>query len=134
MLTSRGVAAERVLRSPNSSAVVEITESRGISHVEVGDAQDRGAAVGRARTQCEVVERLAALRRDEPLESYRCRVCRRGRMELVVGEEADAASPGRADHVVVARCCACARESRVAWSRGRPSEQEVTLDLLYGRR
>lgn len=81
-----------------------------------------------------VGERLPETRRGEPLESVRCRVCRRGRMEVLIGEEVDAAAPDRADHVVVARCLSCARESRIAWSRGRPSEQEVTLDLLYGRR
>ena len=81
-----------------------------------------------------VVDRLAEEGRDEPLESYRCRVCRLSRVQLVVGEGIDADAPDRVDHVVVARCAACERESRVAWSRGRPSEQEVTLDLLYGRR
>jgi len=81
-----------------------------------------------------VLDRLAEDGRDEPLESYRCRVCRRSRMQLVMGEGVDAAAPDRVDHVVVARCAACERESRVAWSRGRPSDQEVTLDLLYGRR
>jgi len=81
-----------------------------------------------------VADRLSEAGREEPLESYRCRVCRRGRMSLLVGSEVDAMSPARADFVVVARCRACARESRVAWSHGRPSEQEMKLDILYGRR
>ena len=81
-----------------------------------------------------VADRLPDAGRREPLESFRCRVCRRGRMSLVVGAAADPVVPERADFVVVARCRACARESRVAWSRGRPSEQEVQLDVLYGRR
>ena len=81
-----------------------------------------------------VAGRLPEEGRREPLESYRCRVCRRGRMGLLVGSVADAMEPDRADFVVVVRCRACERESRVAWSRGRPSEQEVQLDVLYGRR
>ena len=81
-----------------------------------------------------VVGRLGPEGQREPRESFRCRVCRRGRMELAVGEASDAVDPGRADFELVARCHACARESRVAWSEGRPSEQEVRLDLLYGRR
>ena len=81
-----------------------------------------------------VVDRLSEEGRKEPLESYRCRVCRRGRVGLLVGAAVDAKTPARADFVVVARCRACARESRVAWSRGRPSEQEIELDVLYGRR
>ncbi|MEM9175382.1 MAG: hypothetical protein AAGC67_09110 [Myxococcota bacterium] len=81
-----------------------------------------------------VADRLSDAGRAEPVESYRCRVCRRGRMALLVGSAADAKSPERADFVVVARCRACTRESRVAWSRGRPSDQEVALDVLYGRR
>ena len=32
------------------------------------------------------------------------------------------------------RCATCRRQARVAWSDARPSEQEVRLDLLYGRR
>ena len=81
-----------------------------------------------------VADRLSEEGRKEPLESYRCRVCRRGRVGLRVGSAVDAKTPERADFVVVARCRACARESRVAWSRGRPSEQEIELDVLYGRR
>lgn len=81
-----------------------------------------------------VADRLSDSGREEPLESYRCRVCRRGRMSLMVGTAVDAATPERADFVVVARCRACVRESRVAWSHGRPSEQEMKLDALYGRR
>ena len=81
-----------------------------------------------------IADRLSEEGRREPLESYRCRVCRRGRMRLIVGSAIDPDAPGRADYVVVVKCRACARESRIAWSRGRPSEQEVALDVLYGRR
>ena len=81
-----------------------------------------------------VGDRLPEAGRDEPLESFRCRVCRRGRMRLLVGSASDGVDPDRADYVVVACCRACERESRLAWSKGRPSEQEVRLDLLYGRR
>lgn len=81
-----------------------------------------------------VSQRLATDSRAEPVESHRCRVCRRGKMALVLGHASDPSLPERADFVLVARCLACLRESRVAWSRGRPSEQEVALDLLYGRR
>ena len=84
--------------------------------------------------EARVGDRLPASGRHEPLESYRCRVCRRGRMQLLLGCASDTLSPDRADYVVVARCRACERESRVAWSKGRPSDQEVKLDLLYGRR
>lgn len=81
-----------------------------------------------------VVGRLEEAGQREPREAFRCRVCRRGPMDLAIGEASDAADPGRADFELVARCRACERESRVAWSEGRPSEQEVRLDLLYGRR
>ena len=70
----------------------------------------------------------------EPRESYRCRVCRRGSVEVVVGEARDARSEIRADHDIVARCFSCHRQARIAWSEGRPSAQEVRLDMLYGRR
>lgn len=73
-------------------------------------------------------------RRGEPCESLRCRVCRRGYFELVVGFSSDSESPGRFDLELVSRCRACHRVSRIAWSHGRPSAQEVSLDLLYGRR
>ena len=35
---------------------------------------------------------------------------------------------------LVIRCASCHRQARIAWSDARPSEQEVRLDLLYGRR
>ncbi len=72
--------------------------------------------------------------RDEPREALRCRSCRRGRFALCVGFAEDAADEARLDLELVSRCQACHREGRIAWSRGRPSEQEVRLDLLYGRR
>lgn len=82
-----------------------------------------------------VLGQLGAARRDEPRESYRCRVCRRGTVELVLGCAADPADAARADFEVVARCRSCERQARVAWSEGgRPSEQELRLDHLYGRR
>jgi hypothetical protein len=81
-----------------------------------------------------VVGRLPVERHDEPREALRCRVCRRGFFELVAGEAADLGAAARVDLELVARCRACHRENRVAWSIGRPSAQEVSLDLLYGRR
>lgn len=77
---------------------------------------------------------LPVERRGEPRESYRCRVCRRGVVELVVGEAHDARRPERADYEVLVCCSRCTRQARVAWSEGRPSAREVRLDLLYGRR
>lgn len=82
-----------------------------------------------------VVGRWPAAQRAEPRESYRCRACRRGSVELVVGQAADPIRASRADFEVVARCAACRRQARVAWSEGgRPSAQEIRLDQLYGRR
>lgn len=82
----------------------------------------------------EVPLRMNEGHRDEPRESLRCRVCRQSQFELVIGEARDSASPARVDFEIVTRCCACHRQGRIAWSKGRPSEQEVRLDLLYGRR
>ena len=82
-----------------------------------------------------VVGKMPGSRTQEPRESYRCRVCRRGSVELVLGEAADPDRVLRADFEVVARCCSCKRQARIAWSEGgRPSAQEVRLDHLYGRR
>ena len=81
-----------------------------------------------------VVVRMPEARRKEPREAYRCRVCRRGLVELAVGEASDPHSPKRADYEIVAHCSSCHRQGRIAWSRGLPSEQEVRLDVLYGRR
>lgn len=81
-----------------------------------------------------VVGRLPVSRRAEPRESLRCRVCRRGIFELVAGEAEDSGASVRADLELVARCRACHRQSRVAWSMDRPSAQEKSIDLLYGRR
>ncbi len=81
-----------------------------------------------------VVGRMAPEKRDEPKESYRCRVCRRSSVELVVGVVGDDdANSGVAVECVV-RCHRCHRQARVAWSDGRPSDQDIRLDLLYGRR
>lgn len=70
----------------------------------------------------------------EPRESFRCRVCRRAAHAVVVGRAFDARLPERMDLEVVVRCDACHRQHRVAWLHDRPSDQEVQLDLLYGRR
>jgi hypothetical protein len=81
----------------------------------------------------------------QPREAYRCRACRRAVVELVIGivgfdapidEPSDHAKPMASDGAVevVARCQACKREARIAWSDRRPSHQEVQLDVLYGRR
>jgi hypothetical protein len=72
--------------------------------------------------------------RGEPHESLRCRSCRRGRFALSAGFAEDSADETRLDVEIVARCLACESEGRISWSHARPSEQEVRLDLLYGRR
>jgi hypothetical protein len=73
----------------------------------------------------------------EPKESVRCRICRRSQMEIVVGvsgEDSRIESTTAGVSVeVVSRCDRCHRQARVAWSDGRRSEQEIRLDLLYGR-
>jgi hypothetical protein len=82
--------------------------------------------------------RMALSERAEPRESIRCRVCRRGLVELVVGIARAAAldervgSPSAVE--IVSRCHGCHRQARIAWSDLRRSEQEIRLDLLYGRR
>jgi len=106
-------------------------------------------------------DRVGPAGRAQPREAYRCRACRRGRIALVIGvagvvapgdpgggatrRESEAASrEGRgaaaagvgeaADAVeLIARCEACRRQARIAWSDARPSPQERRLDLLYGR-
>jgi hypothetical protein len=81
----------------------------------------------------------------QPREAYRCRVCRRAVVELVIGVVGREASideprghstqhPSDGAAEVVARCQACEREARIAWSDHRPTHQEVQLDVLYGRR
>ena len=70
----------------------------------------------------------------EPRESYRCRICRRGSVALVVGIQSDAQDASRAAIELIACCNRCHRQARIAWSDTRPSDQEVRLDLLYGRR
>jgi len=88
--------------------------------------------------------------RGEPRESARCRACRRGSFALVVGatghegehedprDREQAVEPGVGPASVavelVMQCAACRRQARIAWSDARPSEQDVRLDLLYGRR
>lgn len=70
----------------------------------------------------------------EPRESYRCRICRRGSVALVAGIQVDAKDAGRAAIELIVCCDRCRRQARIAWSDTRPSDQEVRLDLLYGRR
>jgi hypothetical protein len=83
----------------------------------------------------DIVGQIAISFAEEPRESYRCRVCRRGSVDLVVGRAADPEQDSRADFEVFARCRSCTRQARVAWSEGgRRTEQEVRLDHLYGRR
>jgi len=85
-----------------------------------------------------VAGRMAPEGRAEPKESVRCRVCRRGLVEIVVGVARGAALGERvgpdSDVEVVSRCHSCHRQSRIAWSGGQRSEQEIQLDILYGRR
>jgi len=81
-----------------------------------------------------VAGRLAAAERPKPRESFRCRLCRRGLVELVVGvAEAERAGPPSAVEVV-SRCHGCRRQARIASSDSGRSKQEIQLDLLYGRR
>ena len=73
----------------------------------------------------------------EPREAYRCRVCRRAVVEIVVGiSESGGVEDGPMGFAgeVVARCAACRRQARIAWRDVRPSPQELRLDRLYGRR
>ncbi len=77
----------------------------------------------------------------EPREAYRCRICRRGSVEVVVGvagfdvTESTRANVGDQGAVeVITYCLTCHRQARIAWSDGRPSSQELQLDHLYGRR
>jgi hypothetical protein len=97
--------------------------------------------------RCGVCDREAALfenadaakgenliERDAPRESYRCRDCRRGLVELVVGMSTAEASdrPNAVD--VIGRCHRCHHQVRIAASANRDSAQKARLDLLYGRR
>jgi hypothetical protein len=85
---------------------------------------------------------MPASDRSEPKESIRCRICHRGLFELVVGT-----TPGRSQDAlqkepvgsscaveIVSHCHSCHRQARIAWSESQRSDQEVKLDLLYGRR
>lgn len=96
---------------------------------------DRCSREGKLLAAGSVVGQMPETRTDEPRESYRCRVCRRGSVDLVIGRLADPEKTALADFEVIARCRSCKREARIAWSEGgRPSAQEVRLDHLYGRR
>lgn len=77
--------------------------------------------------------RLGDAGQKEPRESFRCRICRRGRLQVVVGVAAEDEEAERVDIDVFVKCRACERPFHIAWSRGRPSAQERRLDLLYGR-
>lgn len=81
-----------------------------------------------------VVDRMPAAARQEPRESARCRVCRRGSVALVLGATSQGAAESRFAVELVTICTVCRRQARIAWSDARPSEQEARLDLLYGRR
>lgn len=71
----------------------------------------------------------------EPRESIRCRVCRRGRFELALGQPKSASPTAPVLFAeLVAHCHACRRQARIAWIDERPSEQALRLDALYGRR
>jgi hypothetical protein len=72
--------------------------------------------------------------RADPRESIRCRQCRRSCFKLVAGVVADPGNPSRVAVELVSRCHRCQFEARVAWSDGLPSDREIQLDLLYGRR
>ncbi len=89
----------------------------------------------------DLVGRLDPEAQLEPREAYRCRICRRGSVEVVVGvagfdvtESALANAGDRGAVEVIALCLTCHRQARIAWSDGRPSSQEIQLDHLYGRR
>jgi len=85
-----------------------------------------------------IAGRLALDERSEPRESVRCRICHESRFEIVVGVASDPTQEEPFGSViaieVVSRCHRCHRRARVAWSDGRRSQQEIRLDLLYGRR
>jgi hypothetical protein len=77
----------------------------------------------------------------QPREAYRCRVCRRAVVELVLGLAGNVASDPEPEQLThgaaaeaVARCISCRREARIAWLDDRPSSQQIRLDSLYGRR
>jgi len=84
-----------------------------------------------------LIERLPMNGRGDPRESLRCRVCGRGRFELVVGVvgvAGDESGHSLRSVEVISRCHRCHREERLAWSRSGLSDQDIRLDLLYGRR
>lgn len=75
----------------------------------------------------------AAAAAPAPLESYRCRACRRGEMHLGLGVSGDEPT-ARSAVALVAHCSACRRHAILAGWDERPSPQEIELDRLYGRR
>ena len=72
--------------------------------------------------------------RRAPREAVRCRICARGRFELVAGMTFVAEFESPAIFDLTARCHACHRQARIAWSLDPGTDRERRLDLLYGRR
>ncbi|MCP4904532.1 MAG: hypothetical protein GY910_06095 [bacterium] len=82
-----------------------------------------------------VARTMDVARRDEACESFRCRVCGWGSIEWVLGSAEDSEFASRTDFEVLVHCRHCEGQARVAWPEGgHPSEQEMRLDLLCGRR
>jgi len=97
----------------------------------------RCAACERADSilDCEILEQwLPKSDRAAPCESLRCRVCGRGSFELVIGSEGEVSGESLRAVEVFSRCHRCQRQECIAWSRSTRSDQEISLDLLYGRR
>jgi hypothetical protein len=95
------------------------------------DACERAVSI----LDCEALgEWLPTPERMDPRESLRCRICGRGSFELVVGLDGEGSGPSLRAVEVVSRCHRCHRQECVAWSRSTRSDQEISLDLLYGRR
>ncbi len=81
-----------------------------------------------------VPDRTNSVDRGTPLEAYRCRMCYRGLFEVVAGISRSGLSR-EADAVeVVARCQRCHHQALIASSSKQDAQQQVRLDLLYGRR
>lgn len=98
-----------------------------------------------------VAGRMAPAERVGPKEFVRCRVCRRGLFKIVVGVSRGAVlgqhvQVGSDSNVnvnievnainveVLSHCRSCHLQARIAGSVDQRSEQEIQLDLLYGRR
>lgn len=81
-----------------------------------------------------IASRMALDKREEPREAYRCRVCGRGRVEIVIGTTSGGRVDTPAAVEVIARCHGCHYQARVAWWDDPRSARMIRLDLLYGRR